>query len=392
MKPRRDRPVVDPQALRLATAIAAAAFVILSSPFVGELRAAIQSGFPQNYRLIVVGIVLASAALLVLAALVRIRDDRGRRYAALGAAVSIAATCALAFRTGDANVDAVEAFHFVEYGVVTLLFYRVWRSSGDLSTIVFPLLAGIIVGALDEWLQWFIPFRAGEIRDVFINGIASGCGVLFSVAVDPPGGPVWTVRAGGRTKLGGCLVATLLLVAGFFSTAHLGSEVRDPEIGVFRSRETVAGLESASRSRTERWQEHPPLVQARVGREDQYFSEALWHVRRRNEAASHGDADTAWRENRIVEKFYEPVLDTPSYAGATGQRWPDEQREEMAAKRGIVDMSFVSDANPYPIYVWPKMAFWTTVASLSCVLLGLGAWADRRTFERNRYESLGTSL
>ncbi len=43
--------------------------------------------------------------------------------------------------------------------------------------LVLPVLAGLLVGTADEWLQWFIPNRVGEIADILLNGIAIGCGL-----------------------------------------------------------------------------------------------------------------------------------------------------------------------------------------------------------------------
>ena len=67
-----------------------------------------------------------------------------------------------------------------------------------------------------------------------------------------------------------------------------------------------------------------PARRSRFAREDQYLTEALWHVRERNEAVDVGDTLTAWRENRILEKFYAPLLDVPAINGE--YRWPPEQR------------------------------------------------------------------
>ena len=93
------------------------------------------------------------------------------------------------------EVNAVERVHFVEYGLIAFLFYRASlprRSVGeggrsaDLSIMILPLLAGFMVGTLDEWLQWFIPYRVGEAHDVFLNLAALVCGLMFAVALLPP--------------------------------------------------------------------------------------------------------------------------------------------------------------------------------------------------------------
>jgi hypothetical protein len=148
--------------------------------------------------------------------------------------------------------------------------------------------------------------------------------------------------------------AAALAFALFFYTVHVGHDVTDPEIGSFRSRFTAAQLAQAARDRAARWRERPPVERRRIGREDQYLSEALWHVGRRNDAWGTGDAAAAWRENRIVEKFYAPVLETATYADAAGHRWPVDQRDEAARRAGGM-APVASNDYAYPLYVLPGM-------------------------------------
>jgi hypothetical protein len=94
-------------------------------------------------------------------------------------------------------------------------------------------------------------------------------------------------------------------------------------------------------------------VLRRLSREDQYLTEGLWHVQRRNQASSAGDMAEAWRENRILERFYAPILEAPTYADPSGHRWSAEQRAEAAGRPGVDRAPSASDAYPYPLYVWP---------------------------------------
>jgi hypothetical protein len=77
-----------------------------------------------------------AAAALVLA-LLRIRDRYAARYVALLASVAIAAGCIRA-----ADLSFPEAFHFIEYGLLAFLFYRVWRPLDDGALLLLPVLAG----------------------------------------------------------------------------------------------------------------------------------------------------------------------------------------------------------------------------------------------------------
>jgi hypothetical protein len=356
------------------TALAVSATVVLSAPFMGQLRAALRSAFPERFVLIVGGMVAAAIAAAVMTALFRIKTRRTARYGALAAAVGLGAGYSLAFATGTPEVDVVERVHFVEYGLITFLYYRAARRFDDVSVLVLPVLAGLLVGTFEEWFQWFIPNRVGEVRDVFLNLVAIGCGLLFSVGVDPP--EPNAVAAGltpsAARAIGVASVVVLVTFSSFVYSVHAGYQVVDEHVGAFRSRYTRETLHALARDRTERWRTRPPVALERLSREDQYMDEALWHIRRRNLAWSEGDVHRAWGENRILEKFFEPMLDTPTYAGLNGHRWPREQRADAEARASSYPSSaFVSDAEPYPILVWPHAAFWTVVAAAAATI---AAW------------------
>ena len=127
--------------------------VVLSAPFMGQVRAMLRSAFPGHFADVVAGSVGAAVVVAVATALVRVRDRRAGRYAAIVGAVAVAAAYSLATASGTPDVDAVERVHFVEYGVISLLFYRARRAAADLSMIALPVASGVIVGALEEWFQ-----------------------------------------------------------------------------------------------------------------------------------------------------------------------------------------------------------------------------------------------
>jgi VanZ family protein len=365
----------------LAAASVLAIVIVVGAPFIGELRAAIATAFPATARAIIGGTVAVAIAVAVLTALARIRRLRHRRalrVLALGTALIAGALSARMLSTGNPDIDAVEAFHFVEYGILTLLFYLAWRPLDDVAVFVLPLLAGLLVGILDEWFQWFVPLRVGELRDVALDGVAVACGLLFSIGIDPPGRFTLAAGRGSAVRIGALAVGVTLVFALFFQAAFVGYDVGDPRVGVFRSRYTAAGLESEGRARAEQWRTTPPIALRRVSREDQYLGEALWHARRRNQASALGDFFAAWRENRILEVFFAPALDTPTYASPAGLRWPAAQRvdtERLATDDG---RPYRSDAEPYGIYVWPKSAFWMAIALTMAVTIVITLALTRR--------------
>ena len=350
-------------------AAAVSAGLVLAAPFIGEIRRAVLLRFPGQFVRIVGGVVLAAVGVAVIAALARIRERRAWRYAAIAASLAIAAAYTLATRTGDPQVDAVERFHFVEYGLITFLFYRAFRPAADASALILPVLAGLLVGTLEEWFQWFIPARVGDVRDVFLNGVAIGCGLLFSVALDPPIGGTTALTPAGARRIGLFAAAALVVFAAFFQSVHLGYVVAG-EGWTFRSCYTAAGLDAAAKDRSQRWRDTFVERPKRLSAEDQYMTEGLWHVQRRNRAWDGGDAAAAWLENEILERYFAPVLDTPSYVSRTGHRWSAghradaERRFRETAAAGVYD----SDAHPGAIRVWPKTAYWTVVALIALAL------------------------
>jgi hypothetical protein len=375
----------------LLLAIAFSAGVVLSAPFVGQIRAALRTAFPGRFVTIVGSAVVLTIGIAVVAALARIRlprakssldcarddpepaegsrgDRRTARYGAIAAAILLGAAYIGSFSTGTPEVDAVERVHFVEYGLVTLFFYRAWRHRGDLSSFALPVLAGLIVGTIEEWFQWFLPVRVGETRDVFLNLVAIGCGLLFSLGVDPPEAFEARLRPGSARLMSRLSAGFVLVFALFFHAVHLGVEVNSNPVGTFKSRYDRETLTVLARERAARWREHPPTVLRRVSREDQYMDEGLWHVRERNDAWTAGDYFTAWRENLILEEFFTPVLDTPSYVSKSGHRWPPAQRADAERRAAADTRPYVSTAEPRPIVLVPKLLFWTLAVGLIVVL------------------------
>jgi hypothetical protein len=245
----------------------------------------------------------------------------------------------------------------------------VWRRAGDVSTMVLPLLCGFTVGTLDEWLQWFIPYRVGEMHDVFLNLTALAGGVLFGIALEPPPQFRWGLGRDGVARLATVSAITLLVFAGFINSVHVGHNLVAEGIGRFKSHHTIAELDALQQDRSARWAAAPPIGIGRLSREDQYLDEALWHVRERNQLWDEGDVTRAWHENLILERFFVPVLDRPTYVSPDGTRWPPAHRADAEARRQPLPQPFVSTAEPRIILPWNKTLYWLFVGSAAALLL-----------------------
>jgi VanZ family protein len=367
---------------RLALAALVSAAVILSAPFMGQLQRTLRAALPTGqYVLVIGGVTAAALGAIVVLALVRIRERRAMRFGLMALALVLAAAYAMAVATPWPEVNAVERVHFIEYGLIAFFYYRVWRSTGDLSSLALPLLCAFMVGTLDEWLQWFIPNRVGEAHDTFLNLVAIVCGLMFGVAILPP--PALTVRLtrDGARRLGLGAAIVSLVYAGFVSQVHLGYAIDVPGLGRFDSHYQRAHLEALQRDRIARWQTDAPLTLRRLSREDQYLDEGLWHIRQRNMLWNANDIAGAWSENLILEQFYAPVLDTRTYATPEPNRWPPEHRADAEKRRTPPAAAFVSAAAPYPIVIWNKTVFWAVAVAVA-LLLYFGA---RRMAAKSSY-------
>jgi hypothetical protein len=365
--------------MRLLVACAASAALVLAAPFIGQLQALLRASLSTRAYVIGLGAVVGGAiAAAILVAFLRIREKRGRRLAMMAAALGIGVAYTAALATGDPTIDAVERFHFVEYGAIAVLFYRVWRREADPSSIVLPIVCAFGVGTLDEWLQWFIPYRVGETHDVILNLTAIVCGTLFGIALEPPSAFAWRLPRSSVARLTRVITIVGLIFAGFVSSVHLGHRLDVDRIGAFMSRHTIDELNTAQADRNARWLTAPPVGIHRLSREDQYLDEGLWHVRERNRRWDAGEVTAAWRENLILERFFVPVLDRQTYVSPHGTRWPPDHRADAEARADHSRREFLSIAEPYPILAWNKTAFWIAVLSVAAVLAAISAAGARR--------------
>jgi hypothetical protein len=368
------------QGTRLVVAILASLIITVGAPYTGQIRGAIQDALPGQYRTIIGGIVVAAVAVAVLAALLRIKERRLLRYGLLALAVGGGTTYALLTATGNANVDVVERFHLVEYGVLTWLYYRVWHTRADLTALVFPALAAFTVGIFDEGLQWLVPARVGELHDVLLNAVSIACGLVFSLGLAPITGMRWWPDPPSRRGLAVFASVVIVALGAFFHAVHLGHEITDPQTGDFLSRYSAEELLDASRDRAARWPAAPPRELRRASIEDHYLAEGVWHVQRRNEVE---DPQRVWHENLILEKYFAPVLDFPTYATGTGAKWAAEQRANAEAQARTESSMYRSTANPYPIYTWSPVVFWIGVSAFIAATAMLLVVPRRRYHGRN---------
>lgn len=265
--------------------------------------------------------------------------------------------------------NPVEAVHFVQYGVLAVLIFRaLLHRMRDPWIYLAAALLGGMVGALDEVLQWIVPLRHWDLRDIWINfvggallqiGIAAG--LRPAVVSQPPSarGLLLTARI--------ALAAVLLLWASLLNTppriaryaervpglgalrtnqtvmVEYGTLYEDPDIGVFRSRfppealrridaerAAEAGRVLAEYTDAEAYKQFlklytpisdPFLHEFRVHqfRRDRYLETAEWHPE--DEGWYRRDLTVGYRENLILERYF------PETLRASGVALPEERRQ-----------------------------------------------------------------
>ncbi len=144
-------------------------------PFVRQLREAFVARWPAKAIGIGVMLVVAAATVVAIASL------RHRRRPLVDVLWLTAVAGVTVLWTQDLMGQPEEAVHFLEYGVLGLLLYRALRLHvPDATVFLAAALAGIIVGTVDEIIQWIVPGRYFDFRDIAIN---SGASVLVQIVV-----------------------------------------------------------------------------------------------------------------------------------------------------------------------------------------------------------------
>jgi len=359
----------DASRLALAAALATGIALLAVAPFLGLLRDLLIARLPRAFApLLLAGFGIAAGGALLLAVL-RIRERRGARYAALALAVALAAGLLGLFRTGLAEVDAVERIHVLAYGLLAFLFARAFAPRRDLSSYLLAFLATALFGILDEWVQWLVPTRVGDIRDVGLNAGAALPGLLLAWSA-APGAAERRMAPRSRRLVSLAAAVALLALAGFYDAAHLGHDLDSPGLGSFRSWHAPGELAAVSAERAELWRERPPGRPAPLSREDYFLTEGTWRVTARNAALERGDLTAAWLENLLLEAHYGPVLDLDATRTGEPHRWPAWKRTEVEAGRPRPDpLPYASPVLAHRIHTWTgREAFWVGVLMLASAL------------------------
>ncbi|MBK18239.1 MAG: hypothetical protein CMM52_05315 [Rhodospirillaceae bacterium] len=269
--------------------------------------------------------------------------------------------CSYAYSLRD---NAVETLHFIEYGLLGVLIYRALSHRvRDLSIYPATLCIGFVIGVLDEGIQWMTPQRVWDMRDIALNSTAvvltqAGIGLglkpaIISVSFSAKGVVLLCrVLALAVFSFGVCLLNTPNVIDRYVDLLPGGAEIRkkssqmaeygflykDPEIGVFRSRFDPKSLKEQDQTQSSRAAKvldqypdvplYPDFFEKYTVINDRFIHEAGVHLFRREKyldrfldflednvrgAKFDRAAHLAWRETRILEKYYGKTLGLSRY-------------------------------------------------------------------------------
>jgi hypothetical protein len=339
--------------------------VYATIPFVRIAREAFVEVFPAKVigyavMIVVIGVVAAATAHLR-----RSRDRLGVADVAWLSGVSVV----FLFWTSRLMGSPEEAVHFLEYGLLGVLLHRALDDRiPDRTIFVAATLAGISVGTVDEIIQWLVPDRYFDFRDIFLNGgaVALSQVVIWRVTTRPKE-PVsrsslqllCRLGAVGILLLAFCLAATpqrlawaaeflpipSRLAAGTDAICEYGFRHAVDQQTIFRSR---LELDELTRSDHERADEVARELDAARGAgslsnpvvspvDDPFGYEIRIHLfsrgRNFNRArdVTPGSPDhsrfmtAAWRENLILESSFGHTLELSSF------HWKARRKAEVEA-------------------------------------------------------------
>ncbi len=323
------------------------------------------------------GVTLAVVSAGMLAALWRVRSF-GRGLTPGRGAVLLAVSGLFVWTIVSLSKTPAEAVHFVQYGILGWLLQGAMETRGLRGWTSYVAAGGwcVLAGAGDEILQYLLPGRFWDYRDLWHNALA---GLLVQVALalavhdagrrGSPPSPMM-IRLALRPWMAVAAVLVLCLnytplvreaVAARFPVwefevlnedvmTEYGHLLHDPAGGSFPSRFDARGLSLADAAEAPRLgpllaasvasgdyegflRRHSagldPLaheVRVRLFRRDAYLQRARLAVGE-DSGRTGLHFEVAWRENVLLERHYPALLE------ASGLRWDENTRAEVLRGR-----------------------------------------------------------
>lgn len=318
-----------------------------------------------------------------------------------------------------------EAIHFIQYGLLGFFLFRAFHHHiGDKNIYFAAFLLGTLIGTFDEILQWIVPGRYFDLRDVGLNALSSG---LFQILlwkgvrpklpydkIQPKSIKIISVLlAANLLLLGLCLSNTpqrvkkytkvLPFLSGLKNQEAMSEfkfKHRDLDIGIFYSRLTLEELKNIDQYRAEEfgdilrnWQTKDYAEYLRIfpGGVAPFLHEIRVHIFRRDkrlERALSSDDEAVQRENFLIA--YKENLILEKYFGQTLERSPYGWDESIKAQVLAPIDPKAPYESPVSAGVWATMnerVTWIIIALCLVILLAINLYFARisKTQDKKKY-------
>jgi len=301
----------------------------------------------------------------------------------------------------------VEVTHFLEYGLLSIFIFRALNHHIKDKTIYFSAAFIILlIGTLDEIIQWIVPGRVWNFKDAGLNVISGG---LIQLAI-------WQVirpkSISEKTSIKSLRIMTSLIAACFLilglcvsntsnqvyrysnqipllyflqkeeAMSEFGYKYKDPEIGIFYSRLSSSKLIKKDKKKGEKNAEilnesverdYKQFIQEYNPAADPFMHELRVHIFRRDiyfkkgKKASSIDKKKesyfiAYKENLILEKYFPRSIKNSVY------KWENCKIENI---KTFVDekKTYVSPVSSNLFTSFSERTVWIMIFSMIFILL-----------------------
>ena len=261
-----------------------------------------------------------------------------------------------------------EAIHFLEYGLLSFfLFKALSHNIRDRSIYITAALFALLIGTFDEIIQWMIPRRVWNFRDVGLNLLSGG---LFQLAVWKVLRPkIISEKFNTKSlKIFTSVFASCLIILGLCvsntpdrvyrytkkipwlsflqkeeAMSEFGYKHKDPEIGMFYSRLSIKSLQKTDNHMGEQYaqilnesidKDYEQFIREYSPTTEPFMHELRVHIFRRDTYLTRGKSTSklndkkefyfiAYKENLILEKYFRNSVEKSIY------RWNNDVLHEL---------------------------------------------------------------
>jgi VanZ family protein len=311
-----------------------------------------------------------------------------------------------------------EAIHFLEYGLLSyFLFKALSHRIKDWTVYITAILFVLFVGTIDELLQWMIPRRFWDFRDIGLNTLAGGIFILALCKGIKPKIICMPLRKVSIKMLVGIITVDLIFLGlclsntpnsvNYYTTVlntlswlrneepmtEFGYKHKDPEIGIFYSRLTLEELREIDLTSGEIYGKILPqdissktvyekFIEIYNPTTNPFLYELGVHLSRRDsnfdEFKKTDDlekkikiSNVAFRENLLIEKYFGNTLKH------SGLMWSDDKVKELKKTASLWEGNYISRTGRIITFFTLKTA-WVIIFITLITVWTLGELLKRR--------------